>query len=104
MQTNTDWHPFKTTAPYHGELFIDPVSGTVVRMITEAELKPSDLVHELATRIDFAPVKVGPSIFVAPVKSYINMVVVPSGDSGAGMYATRCTLLNSAYSDYRKAQ
>jgi len=102
MQSNTNWHPFKTTTPYHGRIFVDPDSGIVVRMIAEAELKPNDLVHQLDTRIDYGPVRLGAASVVAPVASYVNMVTVPGGDSGAGTYATRCTLLTSQYSDYRK--
>ena len=101
FQTHTEWHEFKTTAPYHGRLFIDPDAGVVVRMIVEAEMKPGEVVHQLDTRIDFAPVKVGPGAVVVPVRSVINAVVVPNGESGAGGYSTRCTLLTSQYSEYR---
>ena len=34
--TNTSFAPFKTTAGYHGEFFIDPDTGTIVRLITQA--------------------------------------------------------------------
>ena len=104
FQTNTDWHEFKTTVPYHGRLFIDPETGIVVRMITEAELKPTDLVHQLDTRVDYGPVKIGERMIVAPVKTVINSEVVPNGDSGAGGYTTRCTLFTSEYKNYRIAK
>jgi len=100
-QTNTDWHDFKTIAPYHGEFFIDPDSGIVVRMITEAEMKPSEVVHQVDTRIDYGPVKLGASMVVAPVRTYVNTVVVPGGDSQAGTYTTRCTLFTSVFKDYQ---
>ena len=101
FQTHTEWHEFKTTAPYHGRFFIDPDTGVVVRMIVEAEMKPGEVVHQLDTRVDFAPVKVGQGTFVVPVKTVVNSVVVPNGESGAGGYSTRCTLLTSEYSEYR---
>lgn len=100
FQTNTEWQDFKTTAPYHGRLFIDPETGVVKRMIVEADLKPTDVVHQLDTRVDFGPVKTAQGAFVVPVKTVINSVVVPNGESGAGGYSTRCTLLISEYSDY----
>ena len=103
FQTHTEWHDFKTTAPYHGRLFIDPETGVVVRMIVEAEIKPGEVVHELDTRVDYAPVKLAQGTFMLPVKSVINSVVVPNGESGAGGYSTRCTLLSSQYSEYRLA-
>ena len=101
FQTNTDWHNYKSTVPYHGELFIDPETGIVVRMITRAEFKPTEVVHQVDTRVDYGPVKAGAGVLIAPMKSFINSVVVPHGDSGAGTYTTRCTLFTSAYKDYQ---
>jgi hypothetical protein len=101
FQTTTEWHEFKTTPAYHGRLFIDPDSGVVVRLIIEAELKPGEVVRQFDTRMDFGPVKAGPASFVVPVRTVINSVVVPNGESGAGGHSTRCTLLNSEFSDYR---
>lgn len=100
FQTNTNWLDFKTTAPYHGEFFIDPQTGVVVRMIVQPDLNPSDVVHQLDTRVDFAPVNVRSKTYVLPVKSYIDSLVVPNGDSGAATYTTRRTLFTSEYKDY----
>ena len=102
-QTTTDWHDFHATTPYHGEFFVDPETGVVVRMITMAELKPSDLVHQVDTRIDYAPTNIGGRILILPVKAFVNTVVVPGGDSGAALYATRCTLFISQFQSYRTA-
>lgn len=103
FQTSTEWHDFKTTAPYHGEFFIDPETGIVLRMITEAELKSTDLVHELDTRVDYGAAKAGDKTLVVPVKTVVNTVVVPNGDSGSGGYSTRCTLFTSQYNNYQLA-
>jgi hypothetical protein len=72
-------------------------------MITEAELKPSELVHELDTRIDFSPFQVNNKMLVVPVKTFVNTLVVPHGDSGAATYTTRRTLFTSEYKDYAQA-
>ncbi len=101
FQTNTDWHNYKSTVPYHGQFFVDPSSGIVLRMITQDEFKASDVVHELDTRIDYGAVRVGARVLIAPVKTFINTLVVPNGDSGAGTYTTRRTLFISEYKDYR---
>jgi hypothetical protein len=103
FQTSTSWHNFKTTAPYHGFLFVDPASGIVARMIVEAELKPTDVVHRQNLRVDYGPVSVGGRTLILPIKSYINTEVVPHGDSGAARYTTRCTLFTSEYKDYAPA-
>lgn len=102
-QTTTDWHDFHDTSPYHGELFLDPETGVVVRLITEAEFKPSDLVHQLDTRIDYGPVHMGARSVIVPIKTFVNTVVVPGGDSGAQTYTTRCTLFTSEFNGYRLA-
>jgi hypothetical protein len=103
FQTSTEWHNYKTTAPYHGEFFIDPDTGILVRMITEAELQPSELVHQVDTRIDYAPTTIAGKVTVVPARTIVNTEVVPNGDSGAGGYKTRCTLFTSQYIDYQLA-
>ena len=104
FQTSTDWNEFRSTVPYHGRLYIDAATGTILRMIVEPELKPSDVVHQIDTRIDYAPVKVAQGTFVLPVKSVVNLIVVPNGESGAGGYSTRTALFSSEYSDYHPTQ
>jgi hypothetical protein len=102
FQTNTEWHPFKQgSVAYHGEFFIDPDTGVVLRMITEMEPKTSDVVHQQDTRTDYAPVDVGGKPLVLPVKSWVITEVVPNGDSGAGGFSTRSTLFSSDYKNYQ---
>lgn len=104
FQTNTDWNEFKSTVPCQGRFYIDPATGAVLRMIVEAEFKPSDVVHQMDTRIDYGPVKAGQGTSLVPVRSVVNLVVVPNGDSGAGGYSTRTALFSSEYSEYHPAQ
>lgn len=101
FQTNTNWHNFKSSVPYHGELFIEPTTGIVVRMITMAELKPSEEVHQVDTRVDYGPVKVGQQTLIVPVKTFVITNVVPNGDSGVGTYTERNTLFTSEYKNYQ---
>ncbi|MDR3727206.1 MAG: hypothetical protein P4K86_09215 [Terracidiphilus sp.] len=103
LQTTTNWKNYKATVPYHGELFIDQDTGIVVRLISEAEFKPSEVVHQEDQRIDYGPVKVGDKMLVLPVKTVINTEVVPNGDSGAGKFSTRHTLFTSEYKNYQPA-
>jgi hypothetical protein len=104
LQTNTEWHNYKANGvPYHGEFFIDPDTGTVVRMITQAELKNTDVVHLEDTRIDYGPVTASGKTLVLPIKTVINTEVVPNGESQAGKYSIRCTLFTIEYKDYQLA-
>lgn len=106
FQTATDWHDFKANSlPYHGALYVDPDTGIVVRMVSIAEFKNSDVVHQEDQRIDYGPVTVGDRSLVLPVRKMINMEVVPTGDSGsAGKYTTRRTMLTAEYKDFQLAK
>ncbi|MBS1804685.1 MAG: hypothetical protein JST28_15080 [Acidobacteria bacterium] len=104
FQTNTDYvNHFKANGvPYHGEFFIDPDTGIVVRMITQLELKQSEVVHQLDTRVDYGPAKVGDKDLILPMKTVINTEVVPNGDSqAAGKFSTRATLFTIEYKDFK---
>ena len=88
--------------PYHGEIFIDPDTGVVVRLITQAEFKGNEVVHQEDQRIDFAPVPVGSKSLVLPIKTVIDTEVVPNGDSqAAGKFSLRRTMFTSEYKDYQ---
>jgi hypothetical protein len=93
--------PFKASPAYHGEIFVEPDTGIIVRLIVKAELKPTDLVHEEDIRIDYGPVEVGGKPYVVPVRSMILTEVVPNGDSYV-KYSTRRTWFSVEYTDYKE--
>src|SRR5579862_3555649 len=99
---STTFEPFKTTPGYHGELFIDPETGAIVRLTLQAELKPSDYVQQEDTRIDYAPVEIGGKQYVVPVESMVLTTVVPAGQSFQKV-STRRTLFDIKYSNYQPA-
>ncbi len=101
FQTATDWKGFKTIVGYHGEFFIDPDTGTIVRLITQAGLKPTDFVHQEDMRIDYGPVVVDGKTYVVPVDSFTFTEVVPNGDNYAARYSVRHTLFSVTYKDYQ---
>jgi hypothetical protein len=102
-QSNTEYSPYKSVPPYHGEFFIDPETRTIVRMIVQADFKSSEVVHQLDTRVDYGPVMVGDKALVLPMKTIVNTEVVPYGESGGGSYHTRCTLFTSEYKNQQLA-
>jgi hypothetical protein len=101
MQFTTFWHNFKTTVPYHGEIFVNPETGIIIRLVTQAEFKNTDVVHQEDQRIDYGPVTVGAKILVLPMQTFVNTEVVPNGDTGAGKYSTRHTLFIAEYKGYQ---
>jgi hypothetical protein len=103
FQTGTSWKSFKTLAGYHGRFFIDPETGAIVRLITQAELKPTDFVHQEDMRIDYGPVTVEGRSYVLPIDSFTITEVVPNGDNYAARYSVRHTLFSATYQEYRMA-
>lgn len=101
FQTNTEWdHYREKNVGFHGEFFIDPGTGTIVRMNTIDEQKSSDMVHQLDIRIDYGPVVIGGKALIVPTRSFMVTEVVPNGEAGAGGFSTRTTLFLSEYKNY----
>ena len=104
LQTHTAYDQyFKAIVPYHGEIFVDPDTGIVVRLILQAEFKSSDNVQQEDQRIDYGPVKVDTTALVLPIKTVINTTVIPNGDSGSAKFILRRTLFTSEYKNYQLA-
>lgn len=103
LQTYSSFKPYKSTVPYHGELFIDSGTGLVVRLVTIAEFKPSDIIKQEDTRIDYAGVKVDDKMMVVPVRNIIDTEVVINGDDPGGKHTTRHTLFTAEFKDYKSA-
>lgn len=96
----TSFKSFKAAPGYHGELYVDPETGTIVRLITKADLKPTDLVQQEDIRVDYGPVTVDGKQYVVPLQSMILTQVVPNGDAFV-KYSTRRTLFDVEYQNYR---
>jgi hypothetical protein len=103
LTTVSNWKPFDTKAGYHGELFVDPDSGVIVRTIVEAEFKPTNFVHYEDIRVDYAPMPVGRSSLYVPVRSFTIAEVVPNGDSFASQYAVRHQFITQDFKDFEAA-
>jgi hypothetical protein len=102
-QLNTNYKNYKATVPYHGEIFVDPDTGAVVRLITEAEFKSSELVRQEDQRIDYGPVTIGGKTLILPVRTVINTLAIPDGDTVKGVQNPRHTLFTSEYKNYQSA-
>ncbi|WP_109486998.1 VWA domain-containing protein [Occallatibacter savannae] len=61
--------PFQRIVPYHGSMTVDPTTGTIVRLILEAELKGSDPVAKAAILVDYGPVEIGGKTYTCPTRS-----------------------------------
>lgn len=104
LQYGTSWKDFKSTVGFHGEFFIDPTTGAIARLVTQAELKPTDFVHQEDTRIDYGPVPVAGEIYMLPLDSFTITEVVPNGDNYAAVYSVRHTIFAATYKNYQPAE
>lgn len=71
---------------YHGELALDPMTGTILRVTLVAELKASDPIHQAGVAIDYAPVTIeGDKSYICPVHSLALSVAETygAGENGA---------------------
>ncbi len=62
-------HPFNQIVAYHGEISVDPASGTILRLMLDAELKASDPVAHASIMVEYGPVEIGGKTYICPVKS-----------------------------------
>lgn len=102
-QTNATWKDFKATEPYHGEIFIDPDTGVIYRLITEVEFKGSDPVKAENQRIDYGVETVGDKRVVVPGFVTIDTLEQPLPESPQGRFILRRTLFTENYSEYKTA-
>ena len=54
---------------YHGSIWLDPETGTVLRITMEAELKDSDPFRKAAILVEYGSVQIGNGRFICPVRS-----------------------------------
>ena len=101
IQSVTSYRPFKKTVSYHGEFYVDPDEGTILRVITYAELKPTDYAHQEAVRTDYSPIVVDGKEYVLPLDSFTVNEVVPGGESNSIAYSVRHTLFSVTYANYQ---
>ncbi len=95
------WKPFNAKSGPHGELFLDPHSGVVLRTIVEAEFKPSDFVHYENIRVDYAPMPIAGKNLYVPVRSFTIAEVVPNGTSFVTQYGVRHQFVTQDFKDFK---
>lgn len=97
----TSWVPFRGTVGYHGEIYVEPQSGAVLRVVLHAEFKPTDFLHQEDTRIDFAPVTIEGKTWFTPSRTFLINESVPFGDNATRRFTIRHTLFTMTYKDYQ---
>jgi len=60
---------FKTRPPYHGEIAVDPKSGTVLRLAVQPDLKPNNEISRSDVVVEYGPVDIGGRSYICPTRS-----------------------------------
>jgi len=66
---NQPSHNFQSVPPFHGEIAIDPDTGSVYRLVIITELSPSDPVLQAEIMVEYDPVDIGGQTYICPHKS-----------------------------------
>jgi len=103
IQSVSTWETFKKVVGYHGEFFINPDTGLVVRVITHADMKPTEFVSREDRRIDYGTIVVAGREYQLPRVSVTVMEAVPNGDNPNSTCIFRHTMFHVSYQNYKLA-
>jgi len=62
-------HVFQRLAGYHGEITADPATGTILRIMVEAELNATEPVTRASIAVEYGSVEMGGKTYICPQKS-----------------------------------
>ncbi|MGO9316936.1 MAG: hypothetical protein ACLPXT_01960 [Terracidiphilus sp.] len=69
IPSGVDEDCYHGTPSYHGNLYLDPATGVVLRVTIESDLKPSDPITRAAISVQYGPVEIGDNSYICPVHS-----------------------------------
>ena len=61
--------PYRKTVGYTGEIAVDPVTGTILRITLIADLKPTEPIVKAAILVEYGPVEIGGKTYMCPTRS-----------------------------------
>ncbi len=69
---------FVTRPGYHGSLWLDPATGSILRVTVEVDSKESVPFQRAAILVQYGPVQIGDSEFICPLRS-VALSTAPAG-------------------------
>ena len=98
---NIDGGSYHGTPSYHGNLYLDPATGVVLRVTVESDLKPSDPITRAAISVQYGPVEIGGSSYICPVHSIA--ISLTKSHARADMSDTEILRINEVnFTDYHR--
>jgi len=68
QQHGFEFSVLKQLAGYHGEIAVDPASGTIMRLSLVADLAPGNPIEQASILVEYGPQDVGGETFICPVR------------------------------------
>jgi hypothetical protein len=88
---------FRQNAAYHGEIALDPATGTVLRLSIVADMGAEDPIRKSSIEVEYGPVVLGGKSYICPLRS-VSMQV----EWERGTAAFRTSLNDATFSDYHR--
>jgi hypothetical protein len=86
---------------YHGSLWLDPATGTVLRVTIESDPKESAPFRSATILVEYGPVQISGSRFICPVRSVAISVAVPDSQTPFGDDDPTHWLNETLFTQYR---
>lgn len=91
--------PLNKIAAYHGEVAIDPASGTILRVTVAADLEPRLPILSSGIVVEYGPVVIGEKTYICPIRSvsisrWRGVVILTEWGQTFGVYGRFKTMLN----------
>jgi VWFA-related protein len=74
---NRGLQPFHRIVPYKGEITVDPVNGTIMRVTLDAQTNPTDPVMRAAIMVEYGPVEINSVTYTLPTRSVALSLAQP---------------------------
>jgi VWFA-related protein len=98
---------FQEMSGYHGEMSVDPTTGTIVRLTVDAAMEPNDPISRAAAVVEYGPMELGGTTYICPQRSIsiavaktIKQVKDPSGRSYPAMGPQQMLLNDAEFGQY----
>ncbi len=75
---------FRQISAYHGELFVDPDSGAVLRITLQADLQSAYPMLRADTMVEYGPVEIGNKTYICPLHS-VSIAKAYTGGPSKGL-------------------
>jgi hypothetical protein len=96
-----DTNSYHGTPSYHGDLYLDPATGSVLRVTIESDLKPSDPISRAAISVQYGPVEIGGKSYICPVHSIA--ISLTKSHAGGDMSDREILRINEvSFTDYHR--